>query len=302
VSIPTAPLPQEDTSVNANFAPYGPASALQVINPDDPPWGVGAGFLIWLASVFLLLLLQLVAVIPYIVYRYRGTDLQQLGTLITSDTNVLLISILSILPAHCLTLFLVWALVTRFGKRPFWQTIGWSWSPRVGFWTSAGLAVALLIIGGLIAKFIGGQKTPFDEMLESSAANRFAAAFMATATAPLVEELVYRGILYSALQRAIGMWWSVLLVGALFTGVHVAQYYNNLGVIAAVATLGFTLTYVRARTGRILPCIVIHLVFNGIQCVGLVLSYFYPHLLEDKTEQGFVLSQHLFAHALNLIF
>lgn len=253
-------------------------------------------------SIFLLFFLQLIAVVPYIVYRYRNADLQLIGTLLQGDTNVILISILAVLPAHVLTLLLVWAVATHLGQRPFRPAIGWGWSPRVGFWASAGIAVALLIVGLGIADLIGGQKTPFEEMLESSAANRFSAAFMATATAPLVEELVYRGILYSAVQRAIGMWWAVLLVGALFTGVHVAQYYNHPGVIVAVGALGFTLTYVRARTGRILPCIIIHLIFNGIQCVGLVLSYFYPDLLEDKAAPGLVWSQHLLRCAFNSIF
>lgn len=304
-----------------------------VVNPDDPPWGVGAAFLVWLASVALLFFIQVIAVIPYILYRYRGSDAEQIQTAIRSDSFLILISLISAIPAHLLTLLIVWALVTRYGKRPFWPTIGWSWSERVGFWTSTLLAIGLLAVGVGLTSLFGDVKTPFDEMLQSSTSAKLTTAFLATATAPLVEELVYRGVLYPAMQRGItrlvmllkvlftaprealhtveqqfgppapegrilrflmrallsvltffkrlspersGMVWGVLLVGSLFTVVHVAQYYNNPAVIAAVGMLGFVLTYVRARTGRLLPCFVIHLVFNGIQCVGLVLEHFRP--------------------------
>jgi hypothetical protein len=41
-------------------------------------------------------------------------------------------------------------------------------------------------------------------------------------------------------------------------------------VIAAVAVLSFVLTWVRARTGRLLPCFAIHAAFNGIQAIIIV--------------------------------
>lgn len=268
---PVAPLPQNSF---ADFVPEpaGPAA----FNPDDPPWGVGAGFLVWLASVFVMFALQVLAVVPYMLYAHRQEQPAKLGELMSTDPNALLVGIVAVIPAHILTLVMVWALVTNYGKRPFGQTVGWGWSPRFGLWASAGLALALLLFGIPLLYFLGGEKTPFDQMLESSTQARFATAFLATASAPLVEELVYRGVLYPALQRALGALWAVLVVGSLFTLVHVAQYYNNAGVIAAVGTLGFVLTVVRARTGRVLPCFVIHLVFNGLQVAGLVLEYFHP--------------------------
>jgi hypothetical protein len=114
-----------------------------------------------------------------------------------------------------------------------------------------------------------------------------------------VEEFVYRGVLYSALRRDVGAFlnWilalvfgvrldansrdrlgvsaAVVLVLVLFTIIHVPQYWPNAGVIAAVALLSVVLTFVRAYSGRLLPCIVIHLVFNGIQAVILIIE---PHL------------------------
>ncbi|MGH9903747.1 MAG: CPBP family intramembrane glutamic endopeptidase, partial [Pyrinomonadaceae bacterium] len=80
------------------------------------------------------------------------------------------------------------------------------------------------------------------------------------------------------------------------------QYYNNPGVIAAVGTLGFALTYVRARTGSVLPCFIIHLVFNSIQVAVLIYEYFHPTMDPAGTETKAGLLLPPFAHAIDFIF
>jgi membrane protease YdiL (CAAX protease family) len=87
----------------------------------------------------------------------------------------------------------------------------------------------------------------------------------------------------------VGVVLTVVFVASLFALVHAYQYRNNLGVIGTIAILSFTLTYVRARTGRLLPCFVIHLVFNGIQSVIIVSNYFFPTPPNDETKAGFLL-------------
>jgi membrane protease YdiL (CAAX protease family) len=270
--------PLEPVSDNpfAEFAP-GAAAPVAAIDPDDPPWGVLAGLFVWLSSIVLMIMAYALVVVPYVLLTRGAGAPGQTPESLLADPNMTLLSVASVVPSHLATLLVVWAVVTNLGKRPFFRTVGWGWGPRFGLWTSAALAVLLLLFGGVLMYFLGRDvKTPFDEMLESSVQARFATAFLATATAPLVEELVYRGVLYPALRRAVGMFGAVVAVASLFTVVHVSQYYNNPAVIATVGSLAFALTYVRARTGRVLPCFVIHLVFNGIQCAWLVLEYFYP--------------------------
>jgi membrane protease YdiL (CAAX protease family) len=62
---------------------------------------------------------------------------------------------------------------------------------------------------------------------------------MATFTAPIVEEVIYRGILYSAFQRARGSGVAIAAVTLLFALVHVPQYYPSFSHdrFAAVAEL-----------------------------------------------------------------
>ena len=197
--------------------------------------------------------------------------------------NLIFISILSVLPTHILTFLAVWFVVTSRGRRPLWQTLGWSWPGNFGPWKTIGLAVLLLAVGSLITRYLGGSETQVDQIINSSLRARFATAFLAAVTGPLVEELVYRGVLYSAFQRVLGMTWAVVLVSALFAGVHVIQYYNNLAVIAVIALLSVALTLARARSGSLLPSYVMHLVFNGIQAVILVVQ---PFVGKPSTENA----------------
>lgn len=242
------------------------------VDPDNPPWGVSQAVLVWVISVVLLLFVPLVAVIPYVVLKVL---VQGSAAGLGADANLIFISILGVLPTHVLTFLMVWYVVTNRGLRPFWQTLGWSWPGNFGPWTAIGLAILLLVVGGLMTRYLGGKETEMDQIINSSLKTRFATAFLAAVTGPLVEELIYRGVLYSAFQRVIGMTWAVVLVSVLFAGVHVLQYYNNLGVIAVITLLSVALTLVRARTGSLLPSYVMHLVFNGLQAIILVLQPFW---------------------------
>ena len=251
---------------------------VRIINPDDPPWGIPKALLAWAISIACLLVVPVVVILPYIVYlslHSRMPRPEVLGT----DKTVLFLSILGAIPAHILTLAVAWAIVTSWGRYPFWETVGFSWPKSFGPWTSAslcaGVALVLLGIGLLITSIMGGGKTQLDQLIESSYQARVVTAFLAVATAPFVEELIHRGILYPAFQRALGVPAAVAIVSIMFAGVHVAQYKNNLGVIAVISVLSVTLTVVRAVTGKLLPSFIIHLVFNGIQSVLLLIEPFF---------------------------
>lgn len=237
---------------------------------DDPAWGLAAAFGVWFASVGLLVAGSVLALLVYVILRPSSLSAGGLQQALASDPLLILLSVLGTLPVHLLTFGIAWAVVTGFGKRSFREAIGWSWNGRFGLWTSIGLAVGLWLFGIMLATLFGGQETDIDRIIASSNAARFSIAFLAVATAPIVEETIYRGVLFAPLQRAAGTKAAVVIVALMFAAVHFAQYWNNLGVVAAVTVLSFTLTWVRAHTGRLLPCFVIHAAFNGIQAIIIV--------------------------------
>jgi membrane protease YdiL (CAAX protease family) len=294
--------------IESNLAPRDPAESVtplvdEPVDPNNPRWGLGGAFLVWVASIVLLAVIPFFFLVPYAFKR--GLDpsspdfAKSFVALATADPTGIFLQILALLPSHLLTFALVWALVTRFGKYPFLASLGWGWSGRLRFWGCVGLGVALFAVGTVVAKLLGAdQPTPLDEMINSSPGARYLIAGLAVLTAPFVEEFIYRGVLYAALQKLVGVKGAVVLVLALFTLIHVPQYWPNYGVIAAVGILSISLTVIRAYTGRLLPCIVIHFVFNGITSIILLVE---PHLpkvapaSEHANGVAFLLAKFLFS-------
>jgi membrane protease YdiL (CAAX protease family) len=84
-------------------------------------------------------------------------------------------------------------------------------------------------------------------------------------SAPLVEEVVYRGALFTPLEKKFGTVWAIVIVASLFAGVHVQQYWPSFLTIGEIMTLSIILTCIRAFTRSLLPCVAVHFLFNGIQ-------------------------------------
>jgi membrane protease YdiL (CAAX protease family) len=271
---PSIPDSLPAPNVPEQFEPPAPTTDALTAkpDPDNPPWGLLQAFLVWLISFALVLLVPLAVGIPYVVYKIvvQGGSPQGLET----DPTLIFISILATLPAHLLTIFAVWAFVTRLGKRPFWQAFGWHWPRNFGPFRAIGLAVLLLGFGGLMTWLYGGSETQLDMIVNSSLKARFVTAFLAAVTGPFVEELVYRGVVYSGVRKVLGMNWAIAIVSILFAGVHVLQYFKNLSVIAVIVLLSVSLTLVRAHSRSLMPSYIMHLIFNGIQALILVVQPF----------------------------
>jgi len=272
-----------DPSPLSNESIITPQTQAEVSVPETPStngrWReLFKAFGAWGGSVVFLILIPLAFVIPYFIYLIASKRMLTAEQLI-QDKTFLFLQILAVVPAHLLTLGLAWILVTNRRRRPFGQTLGLSWPTGVssakGFSICFLVALSLLGVGGLITYYLGGQKTDLDKLIESSYQARLATAVVAVLTAPLVEEVIYRGMLYTALEKVTGMGWAIAIVSFLFAGVHVYQYWNNVGVILAITILSVTLTAIRAFSGRLLPSVVIHLVFNGVQSLILILEPFF---------------------------
>ncbi|PYT08772.1 MAG: hypothetical protein DMF60_04005 [Acidobacteria bacterium] len=251
-------------------------------DPDLPPWGPLSGIGVWVLSVAAVIVIPIVAVLFwYLIQSARGAALPNLGApdelkgWLTSP-DLLLVQVLSTIIAHAITIAICWAVVTKLGKRPFWASLGWHWAGHsVWYWVvfSACLIVGLLMVSQLLSRVLPqSEDNAFAELLKSSRGVRIAIAALATFTAPLVEETVYRGILFSALRRYLGLIATVLIVTVMFAGVHVLQYRGAWVSVAGLTLLSLALTVIRARTKSILPCVVIHTLNNAFFSVFILLN------------------------------
>jgi membrane protease YdiL (CAAX protease family) len=251
-------------------------------DPDRPPWGLGAAIVVWLASVASIIIFPNISVLAWLLYeRAKGlmipTDRDQLEALFRQP-KVTLIVVSASLAAHIVTLAIIWAVVTGLGRRSVWRAPEWKWNwsnPLAKFVFVVGIVILMFAAEAVLSIFLPESKeTDFDRLLKGAGNVRFLIAFVAVFSAPLVEEWVYRGVLYGGLRRVASMWPSVLVVALLFAGVHVPQYLGSWVGMASISVLSLTLTLIRAKTRSILPCIAVHVLFNTISSV-FILSHHY---------------------------
>ena len=250
--------------------PYPETPSVPVIGPNSPPWNSGIAFVVWAASVLLVVFVPTLVLLPYLFSRMGGVmDPAQLTEIATKDPTALWIQVAAILPVHLLTLAIAWWVVTKFRKFPFRETLGWNYG-GMRWWHYVAILVgfvALMIVVGLI---VPERENEMLRLLKSSKPALYTIAFLAVFTAPVVEEVVYRGVLYSAFQRSIGTVSAVVLVTLLFALVHVPQYYPSYSTIFLLTLLSLILTLVRVYTGNLLPCIILHTAFNAFQSALLL--------------------------------
>lgn len=235
-------------------------------------WGAGGGFLLAFESLGRLVLW----------YTKGGLPELQL-------TPLLVIASLAItLVMQMAGLVVSWLVVTRVGKRPFWASLGWGWHPKFKWWHAVGLAALMMGVAVLLSKILPHRETELEKVLKMGLAVRVMVASLAVLTAPLIEELIYRGLLYSSIERIWGKVAGVVFVTGLFALVHVPQYWGSYAAITAILSLSLVLTLLRAWTGMLLPCVITHLVYNGIQAIALLVA---PEKLAspEQTKPAFML-------------
>ncbi len=143
--------------------------------------------------------------------------------------------------------------------------------PPARRWRAAGPAaaafVSIFVVAGVLDHFLhaGEEQGLTPSGWDSTRAGAFAFSFFAVAVlAPVTEELLYRGLGYSLLER-FGAVASIGLTGLVFATAH--------GLVAGLPILWFfgcALAWLRARTGSIYPGIAVHALFNGIALAAAV--------------------------------
>jgi uncharacterized protein len=244
--------------------------------PNDPPWNTPVAVGTWIASVLAILVLPTLVLLPYLLSQnIQVAGNPDLVGFLQTDPMAVLLQVLAVIPAHILTLLLAWLVVTRGRQFSFRQTLGWS-SAGTRWWHYALILGGFFLVAAVTSYFFPEQENDLIRILRSSRAAAVAVAVMATFTAPVVEEVIYRGVLYSAFQRTFGVVAAVVLVTLLFSVVHVPQYYPSGSTIFLLTLLSLILTLIRVKTGSLLPCIILHTIFNAFQSMILLAEPYFP--------------------------
>jgi membrane protease YdiL (CAAX protease family) len=135
----------------------------------------------------------------------------------------------------------------------------------LGFWLS--VLIAYLLLQTLINSVF---EIPSNDFLASISGTRsLALALVVTTLAPVLEELLFRGYLFTAWRHTrLGLPGTLLLTSALFVGLHANQYHwvHLTFVFMLAAILGLS----REKTGSIWVPVILHGANNLISAVFVI--------------------------------
>lgn len=176
-----------------------------------------------------------------------------------------------------LLLYLCLMVRMRF-RLPFWRTVGFRES-RVGGLGRTGSYLLLTGTGALVSLVVGmlgGLMKPEGpipmERLFQQRQSAIMILLAAVIVAPLVEELLFRGWLYPVLARSFGVAAGVAMTGALFGAIHGPQLGWHWQLVGLLVGVGVLFTYMRARTGSVLPAYFLHLGYNSLQAIAFIVG------------------------------
>lgn len=154
------------------------------------------------------------------------------------------------------------------------ETLRWQWPGWPALAASVILAVGLWIVGvgvNVVAMLIFGYTTPMSPAaFPKDGWGALALAAATVVTAPLCEEVMFRGYVQRAYERW-GGWIGVLVGGTIF-----ALYHLRFQGVFALIPVALVLGLLAWRSHSLLPGIVLHAVYNSLATLLLIVSSFLP--------------------------
>ncbi|MBN2453605.1 MAG: CPBP family intramembrane metalloprotease [Candidatus Omnitrophica bacterium] len=90
-------------------------------------------------------------------------------------------------------------------------------------------------------------------------------SIFAAIAGPIIEEIFFRGFMYTAVKKYLGVFWAMLITAALFALLH-AHMVGFLPILA----LGMLLAYLYEKTGTLISSMTVHVIHN----LGMVFLVF----------------------------
>jgi membrane protease YdiL (CAAX protease family) len=142
------------------------------------------------------------------------------------------------------------------GLRPFRPSAIWIMlATLVAYYIAAGLFASLVLkpdqedIGGDLG--VGNPSIVIAVL----------AVLMIALLAPVAEELFFRGFVFAGLRTRWSLWPAAITSGLIFGSVHAP---TGITTVVPLAALGVALCWLYDRTGSLWPCVIAHMINNGL--------------------------------------
>jgi membrane protease YdiL (CAAX protease family) len=156
-------------------------------------------------------------------------------------------------------------LAADFGLRV--RAVDWRW-----FFAGMGLGLLTIVLLAPIAHFQKETQGVVRQFEHASAIEVPLYVLGVGVVAPVVEELLFRGVLLRALARRTTIAWAVFGSALAFAIVHPLLDFSAIAGVPAFFALGIVSGYQAARTGNLSRSILLHIGFNAFTLTLLLLA------------------------------
>lgn len=249
------------------YAPYSPTPKQELIGPNHVPWRWYDVLIAALPLILTVALNLVVAILPAGSATKTADDKP-------FSTQILIANTIVGIVIYGVILLLVW-LVTVRKYHVGWSALGLRRVPGLFFALFipilAGMYVAAGIASVIIVKLFYGGHAVNPQEKDITGGGNFSwlklvlALITASIAAPIIEELLFRGVLYGWLRTRWSAVGGVILSAAIFSGAHAIPL-----ILASIFIVGMTLAIVYEKTKSTLATMMLHSAFNTI---GVVLVF-----------------------------
>jgi membrane protease YdiL (CAAX protease family) len=145
-------------------------------------------------------------------------------------------------------------------------------SKWIGIAAATGITVALcyFAVASWLVPF--DPKTPLGPLAQFASGSplaRITFALIALIYAPLVEEFLFRGLLFKGFSTSWGVPAGGAVVTVLFVLLHLFETINYWPATVAILALSLTTLTLRIRSGSLLPSMTLHFAYNAVVVAGV---------------------------------
>ena len=256
--------------------PQSPAPApFQLVVPERKPLGAGKAILIFAAYLVSQAVAGGVAMVGYSVLT--GSDALLAASLNDMDPVLFLVAGFA---GFVLGGPVIVALARAMEGGATWKQalapFGMVRAPARATLMGAGVGVAIaLVLGFGLERVLPSPENAQGPLIEAASApgwQRILFVLLAVALAPVFEEFLFRGVLYTGMLRSWGKWPAGIIVTLMFGVLHVFDVAGYWPALVMITVVGLALLIARIKSKSLIPAIAMHATYNLVQVVGLYLT------------------------------
>jgi membrane protease YdiL (CAAX protease family) len=241
------------------MTPDNPLQELPLPPPKpEPAWNIWDVLVI---VIFGLLISSAVGVLGVYAIQLvlKHSPVAQTSTTVGNTGFVVLVQTLG----YALTFLFARMLITLRSGQDFWSALKWNFPPVADAATYVFAGVIMAFVAQVVGHFLPIPKSlPVDRYYQQTGFAYLMLVF-GLLVAPLIEEILFRGLIFPLAARAMGVIAGTIITALLFSLMHQSQLAHAWAPLLVIFGVGLVLTTIRARANSLAASWIVHFSYNA---------------------------------------